>query len=183
MNEFKMTDRADATVERPRSLLGQLGFAGFFVVECLDADGNHKWTAETHNMPVSVGLDYVLNVSFRAQSQLASWYLGLMNTGTLAAGDTMGSHAGWTENTAYAAATRPQWTAAAPSGNAIANSSTVDFAVNGSGTIAGIFVTSDSTKSGTTGTLWATANFTGGSQAVSNGDTLKVTYTITASGT
>jgi hypothetical protein len=47
-------------------------------------------------------------------------------------------------------------------------------------TVKGLFLISDSTKGGTTGTLFSTAAFTGGTQAVNSGDTLKVTYTVAA---
>jgi hypothetical protein len=39
---------------------------------------------------------------------------------------------------------------------------------------------SNNTVGGTTGTLFSTASFAGGTQTVNNGDTLKVTYTISA---
>jgi hypothetical protein len=43
----------------------------------------------------------------------------------------------------------------------------------------GIFVTSSNTKNGTTGTLWSTAAFAS-TVDVSNGDSLKITYTVNA---
>jgi hypothetical protein len=51
------------------------------------------------------------------------------------------------------------------------------FTINASATLYGLFISSVSTKSGTTGTLWATAAFTS-TKAVSSGDTLKITYTV-----
>ena len=62
------------------------------------------------------------------------------------------------------------------------NATTADFNMTpGSAvTIKGLFLCSDNTKGGTTGTLFATAAFTGGNQTVNNGDTLKVTYTVSA---
>jgi hypothetical protein len=89
----------------------------------------------------------------------------------------MSSHAGWTETTAYAEATRPEWTAGTPAARSITNASTVDFSINATITIHGIFITSDNTKSGTSGTLWSTAAFASNVTA-NNGDTLKVTYTL-----
>ena len=71
--------------------------------------------------------------------------------------------------------------AEAAASQSISNSVTsADFNITASGTIHGIFVTSDNTKSGTTGTLWSTAPFAA-PLSVNNGDLLKVTYTLSAS--
>jgi hypothetical protein len=77
----------------------------------------------------------------------------------------------------YSNATRPtpSWNAA--SGTARSTTATA-FNINGTGgTIAGAFLTSNSTKSGTTGILYSAGNFTGGDKTVASGDTLNVTYT------
>lgn len=159
-----------------------LGLGGVFLVECYGADGRLKWTDTAKNGVTKVGIEHALNVVFRGSTPSTSWYMGLITyplTGGLAdATDTMASHAGWSENAAYAAANRPQWSPGAPSAQAIVNGTTVDFAINATGTIYGIFIVDNNTKSGTTGTLFSTADFTGGQQAVVNGDTLKVTYTL-----
>ncbi|GGH14829.1 hypothetical protein GCM10007036_14400 [Alsobacter metallidurans] len=98
----------------------------------------------------------------------------------------MASHAGWTEVVAYAAATRPAptWNAATGTGGGAGTAGTgskattaTAFAINGTATIAGVFLTTVNTKSGTTGTLFSAGAFTGGNRAVVNGDTLNVTYT------
>ncbi len=91
----------------------------------------------------------------------------------------MSSHAGWTEFTTYSDATRVAWTTVAAASESITNTTVSTFNINGSGTVKGIFVTSVSTKSGTTGTLWSTAAFTS-PVPVSNGDQLKITYTVNA---
>lgn len=129
---------------------------------------------------VDVGLNHILETQFNGGTQVTVWYIGLIdNAGftALANADTMASHAGWAESSAYDEATRPEWTAGAASGRAITNSTTVDFTVNATATIKGLFITSNNTKGGTTGTLWSTAAF-GTTVAVNDGDTLKVTYTV-----
>jgi len=129
----------------------------------------------------TVGLNYVLDAGFNSGTQVTTWYLGLINGSsapTLAAADTMGSHAGWTEYTTYSQTNRVAWDEGAAAAGSMTNSVTSDFSMNGSGTVAGGFLTSSSTKSGTTGTLFMTATFSGGNQTVSNGDTLKLTYTL-----
>jgi len=109
--------------------------------------------------------------------------LGLINnspTPTLASGDTLASHTGWSEiaySTGYTG-NRPGWTNGAVSGNATTNASTINFAMLGTYTVYGLFVASVAT--GTTGTLSCTAAFSGGTQGVSNGDTLQTSMTISA---
>jgi hypothetical protein len=144
---------------------------------------------------VSNGLDLILNVMFRSTSAITTWYLGLVdNAGfsTFAATDTIssGGHPGWNEVSSgnVGNTTRPQWIPAAPgspNANSIVNSSAVAFnmtpTVGTTITIKGLFLVSDSTWGGTAGTLFSTASFQGGTQAVNNGDVLKVTYTVSAS--
>lgn len=149
-----------------------------------NADGTfnrrEKLTLRFWNGITTAGINNLLNVYFGATSKAAAWYMGLIASSgysALAAADTMSSHAGWTEETSnYSQSTRPQWTPASASGGSVSNSSSVDFTITGSVTVKGIFLVDNSTKSGTTGTLWATALFTSGDQALVNGQTLKVTY-------
>ncbi len=128
----------------------------------------------------NVGLNHVLDTEFHSGTPVTTWYLMLINnspTPTLAAADTLASHAGWSETTSYTG-NRPAWTVGSASLQASTNASTVDFAINGTVTVYGVGLASAS--SGTSGTLFATAAFSGGTQAVANGDTLKVTYTVSA---
>jgi hypothetical protein len=165
-------------------LAALLILGGTFNVECVGADGATKWlTGLEFNGVTTAGLNHVLDTVFHGGTPVTTWYFGLVNGGTTptyAAADTMGSHAGWTEYTTYSQTNRVAWDEGAASSGSTTNSVTSDFSMNGSGTVAGVFLTSSATKSGTTGTLFATANFSGGNQTVSNGDTLKVTYTINA---
>jgi hypothetical protein len=164
-----------------------LPVGGHFIVECYDRDGNLRWEDTAENGVTDAGIASLLNIYFRASTQVTAWYLGLIdNSGFVAfsAADTMTSHAGWSEvaTSAYSNSTRVQWSPGAASGGAVVNSSTADHSMtNGSAlTVKGLFLVSENTKGGTAGTLFATAAFTGGTQAVNNGDTLKVTYTVGA---
>jgi len=152
---------------------------GVYTVTCVGADGQVKWTDTFDNTVVTVGKALLLNVMFASGSASASWYLGLVNGATTPAydvGDTMASHGGWTETVPYSNATRPQATFTATSTNSIA-AAAATFNINGSATVAGAFLVNNSTKSGTTGTLYSAGNFSTGSRSVLNGDTLNVTYT------
>jgi hypothetical protein len=154
---------------------------GEFYIECYDKNGNFKWADIAKNAVVNEGLNHLLDVELHAVTKVGTWYIGLISiTGwsAFAAGDTLASHAGWTEGAGYTG-TRKEWTEGAASGQVITNASSVDFAMTGTDTIKGAFLCS--VTSGTSGVLFCEALFTGGDQGVGNGDTLKVTYSVTAS--
>jgi len=155
---------------------------GRYKIICRDSNGIIKWEDEFPNVVTDTGKQGLFNIYFRGTAAIGStWYLGLKNTGTPASTDTMASHGTWTENTSYSNSTRPTWTSAAASGSGtvtITNSaSAAVFNINGTTTIYGCFLTSDSTKSGTSGTLFSAADFAT-SRSVLSGDTLTVTYSI-----
>jgi hypothetical protein len=173
------------TVSKP--VTEGIGAGGVYTLQCFDKDGLLKWEASTHNLVVNVGLQDMNTQYFKGSTYTAAWYIGLV-TGpgsgtTFAAGDTMSSHAGWTENTGYSNATRPAatfGTATTADPSVIDNSaSPASFSINGTATIAGAFLTSSNTKGGTTGILFSASDFTSpGDRAVVSGDTLNVTYTF-----
>ena len=103
-------------------------------------------------------------------------FIGLKDTGTPAAGDTMASHAGWATITPYSNATDPGWTEdATASDEQVSNSSSpAVFNINATDTVFGAFLKTDNTKGGTAGTLIGAKDFAA-SQAVANLDTLNVT--------
>ena len=155
----------------------KINLHGVFEFWAYDPDGNLKWYAKTPNLVVNEGRNNILDVMFHASTQTTTWYIGLKNAGTPAAGDTLASHATWTENTNYTG-NRQEFVEAAASSQSITNSaSPASFAIDtDSQTIAGAFLASVAT--GTTGILFSAADFTGGDQSLNNGDTLNVTYTI-----
>lgn len=163
---------------------------GIYYVECRDKDGNLKWEAQSKNLVVNVGLEYMAGTALTSVSQITTWYLGLYGAGASnapAAGNTMSSHSSWTEDVNYSNATRVVATlAAATTANpsVVTNSaSPAIFNINGSTTIGGAFLTSGSAKSGTAGTLFSAADFgSPGDRVVVSGDTLTVTYTFSLAG-
>ncbi len=139
---------------------------------------------EIENDITNEGKNEILDIMFSDGSQIAasSWYIGLISSSgysALAAADTMASHSGWTEFTGYSQATRVAWGPGSPASQSITNASPATFDINASGTLKGIFVTSNSTKSGTTGKLWATGLFSA-DVPVTNGDQMKITYTVSS---
>ena len=163
---------------------------GLFEIKCHDKDGNLKWEAQSKNLVVNVGLAYMAGTALTSTTQITTWYLGLYGAGasnTPAAGDTMSSHAGWTEVVDYSNATRVATTfVAATTANPSVVTNTASpatFNINGTTTVGGAFLTSGSAKSGTAGTLFSAADFgSPGDRSVVNSDTLSVTYTFSLAG-
>ena len=151
---------------------------GVFHADCYDKDGNLKWSDVAKNLVVNEGLNHILNVQFHGTTQVATWYVGLKKAGTPATADTLASHAAWAEATGFTTGLRKEYTEATASGKSITNSaSKASYAISATATIAGAFVCS--VTSGTSGILFSAADFTS-ARAVENGDTLEVTYTISA---
>ena len=124
----------------------------------------------------------MLTQNFKGSAYTAAFYVGVTGaTPTFAAGDTMASHAGWTESSAYSQATRPALTLGTAASGSIDNSaSKAQFSINGTATIGGAFLVTNSTKGGTTGTLYGGGAFTEGNRSVVSGDTINVQATLTA---
>lgn len=186
----KATDTiASGLITSPGSSEG-VKATGRFVIECYDKDGKLKWVDDSKNLVVNVGLQYMAGTALDGSTaRITSWYLGLYGAASSnnpAAGDTMSSHAGWTEVTDYTEATRPAATfVAATTANpsVVTNSaSKAQFTMNATTTVGGAFLTSNNTKGGTTGTLFSAKDFNSpGDRSVVSGDVVLVTYTFSLS--
>lgn len=159
----------------------QVGMKTHYRFEAFDRHGNLKWVEEFDNLVVNEGLDDLLDKYFKGSAYTAAHYVGLTDgSPTVAAGDTMASHAGWAEVTAYDEAARPDLTLGSVSGQSVDNSaSKASYSINAAATIGGAFVTTDNTKGGTTGTLYGAGAFSQ-DRSLSSGDTLNVTVTLSA---
>jgi len=185
MEQAKTNDVvASGLIARPGSEEAARAMGKYFF-ECYDKDGNLKWTAESKNLVVNVGLQYMAGTALDgATARITSWYIGLYGAGasnTPAASDTMSSHAGWTENTTYSNSTRPAATfAAATNANPSVVTNTSNkavFNIDATATVGGAFLTSNNTILGTTGTLFSAADFQSpGDRSVVSGDVISVTY-------
>jgi len=181
MNEFGFKNKAEAQVVRANAQLkrSKCAFTGVIHIQHW-RDNMLLEEFDCNNGVVDVGITNALDVAFNAATQITSWYMGLIDDpATLAAGDTMASHAGWTEITTYDEATRELIAFDAAAAKSVANGTTsADFTQNATDTIHGVFISDASAKGGATGQLWATAAFAS-ALAVTSGDVVKVTYTIT----
>lgn len=148
-----------------------------YKVECFGKDGKLKWIEEFDNLVVTAGLNKYLDATLKTGLAAPAWYVGLKDTGTPAAGDTMASHASWATITPYSDATDPAFTPGTISAGSVNNSgSKAVFNINATDDVYGAFLKDDNTKGGTTGTLLGVGDFTA-PRSVISGDTLNVTIT------
>jgi hypothetical protein len=171
------------TMLRNRAALDMFNPKGRFHVEHI-RDGKVINTYDFPNDITNQGKNDIFDTMFHDATQIAAsaWAIGLIsNAGysALAPADTMASHSGWAEFGGYTQSNRPAWGPGAATGQAITNASPVTFDINATGTVKGVFVTSNNTKAGTAGRLWATALFNA-DVPVSSGDQLRVTYSVSA---
>lgn len=154
-----------------------------YVVTCTKADGSIRWSEDFSNLVTTEGKNHLLTQYFKGSAYTAAWYCGLISSSgysAVDATDTASSHAGWTESTAYSESVRQTVTFGTAAAGSLATSSACAFSINGTDTIKGAFVISNSTKSGTTGTLYSAGLFTTGDRAVLSGDTVNVSITMSA---
>jgi hypothetical protein len=142
-------------------------------------------TIPFNNGATNTGKQYVLGSAFAGVTPITVWYLGLIDgtagTPTIDPADTPASHTGWTEFVSYDETVRQTWTKGlnAPSNQYISTAAaqyTVSSGVAPSAFVAGGFLISNSTKSGTTGTLYAHGLFPTAVPVVAT-DIFKLNYT------
>jgi hypothetical protein len=186
----KIGDSCDATVTRGAGQTEVVGLEGVYKAECYDALGNLKWVDEIKNLTTNVGRASLMD-SYFANTGGGAIVMGLKGTGTAAYADTQSSHAGWSEvgnaNAPTYSGNRktPSFSAATVANpSVLATSAAVTFSMTGSGTVAGAFINvgGSATIDSTTGVLFSAGDFTAGSKTVTSGDTINVTYTLSASG-
>jgi hypothetical protein len=189
-DKVKSQDVATSSLIAGGSAADSASAKGVYKIQCHDAQGNLKWEAAAPNLVVNGGLQDMNAKYFTGSAYTATWYLGLYGAGasnTPAAGDTMSSHAGWTEVTDYSQATRPACTFGTPTtanpSVATNSASPATFSINATTVVGGAFLTSNNTKGGSTGVLYSAADFSApGDRSVVSGDTLSVTYTLSLAG-
>lgn len=137
-------------------------------------------TFQGHNDVTVVGKNHLLDVTFGNTSpvtQIDPWYIGLINNTpapVLSENDTLASHSGWSELTAYSG-NRKAWVDANAASKIKGTTTVATFTFNASGTAYGILIAGVDT--GTGSVLWATGAFDEVVDFVIS-DELKVSYGI-----
>ncbi len=174
-------DRVSATVDGER-----VAPCGIFRVKVIDTAmvvGSHyrgplMEEFEFPNLVVNVGRTYISGSALLGVSPDSTYFVGLTaGSPTIAASDTMSSHAGWTELTGFSQSTRPAFVGVAggTAGNVNSSASPAVFSINaGSQTLGGAFIVGDNTKGGSTGTLIAVGSLS--NFALPNPSTINVSY-------
>jgi hypothetical protein len=195
MDKLKAKEHIGASlISKPAALAG-MAIHGTYFCQCFDAEGNLKWEDTIENHVATVGMNLLLDTTLDGSAYTTVGpYMGLISSvswSTTAVGDTMSSHAGWTEcgatNAPDYSGTRKTCVWSAASGGAISLSSALSFTFTEAGTVKGAFIVTGTgavaTKESTTGTLFSAGVFTGGDKVVANTDVLNVSYTVTISDT
>ena len=191
----KMGDSFGASASYGGGATENVGMEGVYVATCYDANGAEKWSDTIANLTTNVGRAS-LNDAYLGNTAAGAVVMGLggangSSTFTPAYADTQASHAGWYEvggtNAPTYSGTRktPTFGASTSANPAVkATSAAVVFSMTGSGTVYGAFINvgGSTTIDSTTGTLFSIGQFTAGSKTVTSGDTINVTYTLSAAG-
>jgi hypothetical protein len=191
----KIGDTVGATADLGGGAVETVGLEGVYTFRCFDENGVEKWVDTIQNLTTNVGRQSLLNAYF-ANTGGGAVVMGLgganaSNTFTPAYTDTQSSHAGWYEVGGSHAPTysgtrkTPSFSSATSANPAVlSTSAAVVFSMTSSGTVYGAFINigGSSTIDDTTGTLFSIGAFTAGSKTVTSGDTINVTYTLSAAG-
>jgi hypothetical protein len=195
IDKFGMGDSVDASVTRNAGSGEEFGLNGVYTFTCYDQDGNVKWEDGFENLTTNVGRQNLLD-SYFANTGGGAVVMGLMTNNAVPASipaytDTQASHPGWfeagaTNAPAYSGNRKTPSFSTATNANpsVLSTSAAVVFSMTSSGTVTGAFINvgGSATIDNTTGTLFSAGNFTAGSKTVTSGDTINVTYTLSASG-
>ncbi len=127
-----------------------------------------------------MGANKLLDAGFKTGLASPAWYVGLVDDAgfsAYAAANTMASHIGWSESTAYDEATRQAFVPSTPASRATNNTANrAMFTMNATKTIRGAFMVDNATKGGPSGVLYGVGDFNA-AQAVIAGDIVVVGIT------
>jgi hypothetical protein len=184
--ELELSQLRIALQDRGRR--GGFNLGGVFHFRQLNSLGEvvDEWDAP--NVVTNEGLDYLLDVALSGGTAITTWYMGLKdNTGDPVDGTETYATPVFSElTTQYSETVRETWIEGGVSSQSIDNSTTpAEFSIVTTVIVYGALLvgggTAPSTKGDTAGggKLFCVANFAS-SKSLGNGDTLQVTYTISA---
>jgi hypothetical protein len=182
-DKLNLVDGASATLQCAVAAADKLEMRGFYLIECIDSEGNLKWNDEIRNIVTLVGKNDMLDRYFKGSNYTQTQRMGLKGPGNYIVGDTQSSHALWNE---VGGANAPAYTGnrkdvvfvAASAGTSVTPAQS--FAITSAGTVAGCFINNggSASKDDTTGVLFAVGDFSQGGRQVLNGDTINATYSL-----
>lgn len=145
-------------------------------IEHIGADGKVLSAEEAHNIIPTVGLNHILGVLFKGDSQFTTWYLGLYdNNYTPLAADTLSTFIGAAgENSAYTGTARQAITFPSVAGGVLSTSDDPNvFDFTSGQTIRGAFIASSPTWDATAGMLISAVLFPS-PKTIASGESLRV---------
>ena len=164
------------------------GIGGRFRIEFLvrnkKTDVMERFIENPENAIVDAGIEWFLNTTVGSDDAGGNTVFGgLKLAGDVDSADTLGSHGAWAEFEEYANNRKNYLPAAAANGQITNSSSVMTYAITSEGVIAGAFLCHGAdveSKDIDTGALIC-ASDVNSSRSVDSGDTINVTYTLTAS--
>lgn len=181
--------RIAARERKAAALIGVTGHRTLSFASALwtgrDAAGRELWVRTAENLWTTIGATWLLNNALTSASE----YLGIIAGATAPAfviGDTMASHAGWSEvaSADIVQTVRQTLTWGAASAGVVNNSGAqatyqMASAMVGTRTLWGGFMADSNTLGGTSGNLISEAAFDQGSATVAANNTITVLVTVT----
>lgn len=182
-NRFNFVEGFKSIMIRKRDVSDKFAMKGMFPKVEHWRNGILIATYSFPNAITKVGKDYLFNAGFNSGTVIAqsSWCMGLIDNAGFSAlvdTDTMASH-GWTEFTGYSQANRVAWGQATSTAQLVTNGTPCTFDITSAGNLYGIFIASNNTKGGTSGTLWTEGGFPA-VVPIAIGDQIKNTYALSA---
>lgn len=161
-----------------------VGFNNWATIRARDSQGRVRWEARAKNLLTTEGRNYLLGAGLTGQTASSNWFFGLIdNSGysAVSVSDTLASHSGWTENTDYTSETRVTWSKNSPSSAQVTTATASSITMSAGVSIRGLFLASDNTKGGTSGTLLCVVPFSA-VRAMGNGESWELEYTVELTG-
>lgn len=191
MEKSQLNDQVSANLHKFGGVGEGSKVKGRYVAQCFDKDGNLKWEDTIENTVVTVGKNLELDTLLAGSAYtVVGPFMGLISSvswSEIVIGDTMVSHAGWTEagptNAPDYSGDRKTAVFNAAAGGIKDLSADLSFTFTQGGTVKGAFIVTGTgavnTHDSTTGVLYSAGLFTGGDKVVADTDVLNVDWQVT----